>query len=156
GLVALLVGRLRGMRVVMLVQDVYPDIAVALGALREKSPMTRVLGWLSRLTLNRADRIVVLSECMRERLASRLSAVAQARIDVIHNWADGAAIVPAMTSDNPFAIEHNLTGKFVLLFSGNFGLVNEFETILDAARLLRSRSDIVFVFIGDGAQSAGI
>src|SRR5690349_8160406 len=47
GVVALLIGRLRRMRVVMLVQDVYPDIAVALGALRPDSLITKTIGWIS-------------------------------------------------------------------------------------------------------------
>src|SRR5437870_2962088 len=47
GLVALLITRLRGMRLVALVQDIYPDIAVALGTLRADSLLTHGLDWLS-------------------------------------------------------------------------------------------------------------
>jgi glycosyltransferase involved in cell wall biosynthesis len=152
GLAALVIGRLRRMRVVMLVQDVYPDIAVALGALPANGPLTGLLEWFNRQTLNRADVIVVLSECMRDRIAAKLSREAASRITVIHNWADGLAIKPLGALENPFAVEHKLDGKFVVLFSGNLGLVNEFSTVLKAARLLRQRSDIVFFFVGDGAS----
>src|SRR5215468_4002350 len=68
GIVALLIGRLRGMRSIMLVQDVYPEIAVALGALRASSPVTKLLTWTSSQVLKRSDRIVVLSDCMRRRI----------------------------------------------------------------------------------------
>jgi colanic acid biosynthesis glycosyl transferase WcaI len=156
GLVSLLIARLRRMRAVMLVQDVYPDIAVALGALRADSTVTSFLDRLNRLALNKSDRIVVLSECMRDRLASRLDPAAASRIDVIHNWADGKVIAPALTGENPFTLEHELSGRFVLLFSGNLGLVNEFKTVLEAARILRSRPEIVFVFVGEGAQAESI
>ena len=50
----------------------------------------------------------------------------------------------------------DLYGKFVVLFSGNLGLVNEFTTVLEAAKALRERTDIVFVFIGAGAKAAEV
>jgi colanic acid biosynthesis glycosyl transferase WcaI len=157
GLVALAVGRLRRMRVVMLVQDVYPDIAIALGALSDRNPATRFIDWISSRTLKRADRIVVLSQCMRDRIAGKIGAERASRIDVIHNWADGSDIRPlAKDEPNPFAEEHNLDGSFVVLFSGNLGRVNEFSTVLEAARLLRGRPDIVFLFVGDGAKNREI
>jgi colanic acid biosynthesis glycosyl transferase WcaI len=154
GLIALVIGRLRGMRVVMLVQDVYPDIAVALGTLRSRNPVTIFLDYLSRLILRRADKVIVLGECMKERVSAKIGGVARGEIDVIHNWADGAVIKPLSNEPNPFIAEHKLEGMFVVLFSGNLGRVNEFETILSAARILRERRDIVFLFIGDGAKAA--
>src|SRR5215213_1761496 len=60
GLIALIIGHMRGMRMVALVQDVYPDLAVALGTLGKRSPATLFLDYLSRLILRRADRIIVL------------------------------------------------------------------------------------------------
>jgi glycosyltransferase involved in cell wall biosynthesis len=152
GVAALLIGRLRRMRVILLVQDVYPDIAVALGALRSTSPVTKALQWISSQTLKRSDRIVVLSESMRKRITAKVGDARASRIDVIHNWADGTNILPLNDASNPFAAKHNLAGCFVVLFSGNFGRVNDFSTVLEAARLLRDRPDIVFVFVGGGAK----
>ena len=156
-LVALVIGRLRGMRVVALVQDIYPDVAVSLGALKEKSLLTCLLSRLNRWTLRGADRIVVLGECMRERIERVVGEESSARIDIIHNWADGNELGPPLGSElNPFIEEHSLKGKFVVLFSGNMGRVNEFATVLDAARLLRDQKDILFLFIGDGASASEI
>jgi len=152
GLAALLIGRLRRMRVIMLVQDVYPDIAVALGALRSGSPATKALEWISTQVLKRSDRIIVLSESMRQCIAAKVGRDSSSRIDVIHNWADGRDIRPLTETENPFVVEHNLGESFVVLFSGNMGRVNEFTTVLEAARLLRERSDIVFLFVGGGAK----
>ena len=152
GVVALIIGRLRGMRVIMLVQDVYPDIAVALGALRAASPLTNILSWVNRQVLKRSDRIIVLGDCMRQRIVDRIGIEYSPRIDVIHNWADGTDIQPLTGAHNPFVIENNLQDSFVVLFSGNFGRVNEFSTVLEAARLLRARREIVFLFVGGGAR----
>ena len=154
---ALAVCRLRRMRLVALVQDVYPDVAVRLGALSERGLATRLLDALNRLVLRSADRIIVLGECMRERISEKAGAGAEDRIDVIHNWADGEKIAPlARGEENPFREEQGLGGRFVVLFSGNFGRVNEFATVLDAARRLRAREDVLFLFVGDGARAAEI
>ncbi len=155
GLVALIIGRLRRMRVVALVQDIYPDIAVALGTVPARNPATKLLDGLNRFILRGADRIIVLSECMRDRITKKIEG-ALSRIDVIHNWADGSKISPLGEEENAFASEHNSEGKFVVLFSGNFGKVNEFQTVLDAALVLRDRSDIAFLFIGEGAKASEI
>jgi glycosyltransferase involved in cell wall biosynthesis len=155
-LVALIIGRFRGMRVVALVQDVYPDVAVSLGALKERSLLTRLLSRLNYLTLSGADRIIVLGECMRDRIQHLLGEEFSARMDIIHNWADGNELKPLDGELNHFIEEHSLKDKFVVLFSGNMGHVNEFATVLNAAHLLRDRKDILFLFIGEGARAPEI
>jgi len=153
GLVALLVARLRRMRMVTLVQDVYPDIAVALGALKAKGLLTRMLDRLNRLVLRKADRVIVLSECMRRRIVDKLGPQGEARVDVIHNWADGARIQPLGEEENSFRADHNLGAAFTVMFSGNWGRVNDFQTVLEAAKLLRERRDILFLFVGNGGRA---
>jgi len=75
---------------------------------------------------------------------------------VIHNWADGDEIKPLNGEENSFASTQNLSDKFVVLFSGNLGRVNEFQTVLEAARALRDRTGILFLFIGEGAKASEI
>jgi glycosyltransferase involved in cell wall biosynthesis len=138
GLLALLACRLRGMRLVALVEDIYPDLGVAVGTLKEGGALARLL-------------------CMRERVTAKIGPGSEERIDVIHNWADGKKIRPLAAGErNPFAEEQGLGGRFVVQFSGNFGMVNDFDTPLEAARLLKGRADIVFLFIGDGVRSGMI
>jgi colanic acid biosynthesis glycosyl transferase WcaI len=153
GLAALLVARLRRMRFVALMQDLYPDVAVALGALRADSLLTRALDRLNRFVLRKADRLIVLSECMRERIVAKVGAEREPRLEVIHNWADGATLEPLGDGENPFRLAHDLGDAFVVMFSGNWGLVNEFQTVLEAAKRLRDRRDIVFLFIGNGVRA---
>lgn len=157
GLIGLYAARLRGMRVIALVQDIYPDVAVAVGALNRDGLSTRLLDWLNRRSLRAMDRIIVLSECMHERIREKIGLENAERIDVIHNWADGRTIFPRAEGEpNHFVKEHGLRDRFVVMFSGNFGAVNEFETPLRAARRLRTRSDIIFLFIGDGVRAREI
>jgi glycosyltransferase involved in cell wall biosynthesis len=157
GLLALVVCRLRGMKLAALVEDIYPDVGVALGTFSETGLLARVLDRLNRLVLARADRIIVLGDCMREKVVAKVGVGAEGRIDVIHNWADGEKIHPLPAGEsNPFVEEHDLRDRFVVQFSGNFGMVNDFDTPLEAARLLGQRADIIFLFIGDGVRAAAI
>ena len=43
-----------------------------------------------------------------------------------------------------------------MLYAGNFGQFHNFDAILDAAKLLGGREDIVFAFVGGGAKRAGV
>lgn len=156
-LLALLVCRLRGMKLIALIQDIYPDVAIALGTLKAGSLISRVLDSLNRLVLRKADRIIVLGECMRERVAAKVGGQARARIDVIHNWADGNALEPLrQPADNPLAASSRLGAEFVVQFSGNLGRVNDFATVLDAAERLLERPEVLFQFIGDGAKAGEV
>lgn len=78
---------------------------------------------------------------------------AERAIAVIPNWADGD-IVPIDRTANRFQAKHGLIDKFIVQFSGNFGLTHDIELLLDAAKLLADRSDIVFVFVGAGAKTS--
>jgi colanic acid biosynthesis glycosyl transferase WcaI len=157
GLLALLVCRLRGMKLAALVEDIYPDVSVALGTFKEDSLLARLLDRLNRLVLSQADRVIVLGDCMRERVAAKIQPGSEGRIDVIHNWADGEKIRPLAAGErNAFVEEHGLRDRFVIQFSGNFGMVNDFDTPLKAACLLRKRADIIFLFIGDGVKAREI
>jgi colanic acid biosynthesis glycosyl transferase WcaI len=69
---------------------------------------------------------------------------------LIYDWVDTDLIRP-MGHDNPFAQEHKLTDKFVVLYAGNLGLSQGLEHVLIAAEQLADHKEIKFVFVGDGS-----
>ena len=71
---------------------------------------------------------------------------------MIHNWADGEAIQPVDRDANTLRRQWDLGGDFVVGYSGNLGRVHEFETMLDAAALLKDDRAIRFVIIGRGPR----
>ena len=102
------------------------------------------------MTIKGADRVVVLGTCMLEEVIGY--GVDPRKAKIIHNWADEKSIRPLDPNENKFRKAHGLEGKFVIMYSGNMGVVHQFEDILEVARRLRGRSDICFVFIGDGVR----
>jgi colanic acid biosynthesis glycosyl transferase WcaI len=87
---------------------------------------------------------------MRRRLIDDKGAPADRTI-IIPDWADTSAISPG-DRRNAFATAHGLVDKFVVMHSGNLGLSQSLETVVEAAKLLREVSDIQFVFQGEGVS----
>ena len=142
-------GRFR-VPLVVICQDVFPEIAVKLGRLR--NPM--VVGLLRVLiasSLRSADRVVVIGATMSRRIEEK--GVDPARIRVIPNWGDAERITP-QPRDNSWAREHGLAGRFVVMHSGNVGHAQDLDTLIRAAALLRDLDDLRIVIVGIGARHA--
>ncbi|UAJ72553.1 glycosyltransferase family 4 protein [Synechocystis sp. PCC 7339] len=137
---------------ICLIYDLYPDVAVKLGVAKEKDAIVKLWRWLNRLTWQKAEAIIVLSESMAKVIVDQQPALTE-KIKVVHNWADGVLIQPRAKIDNWFAQRHGLDQTFTVLYSGNMGRCHDLETIMEAARLL-SQQAVQFVFIGAGAKAA--
>jgi glycosyltransferase involved in cell wall biosynthesis len=147
---ALVARTLKGSRLVCWVQDLYPEVAVAMGALREGSLAARAMAAVSRAAHSRADRVVALGDAMAARCVA-----AGARADrtvVVPNWSDPASVRPVAHEANPLRAALAGGARAVVMHSGNMGRVHDVATLLGAARLLSRRGDVRFVFVGDGAR----
>lgn len=142
--------RLKRARQVNWLQDLFPEVAVILRPDLFKPALTRIAQWARDWSLKCAELNVVLSEGMARRLVAL--GINDSNIAIIPNWADDEAIAPVPHERNPLRTNWGLDGKFVVAYSGNLGRAHDVKTILDAARLLRRRSDIIFLIIGGGAR----
>jgi glycosyltransferase involved in cell wall biosynthesis len=138
----------RGSRLVCYLQDIYPDVAVALGKLR-KGLAARLLRAAFFHVYRRSDAIVVLSRDMRELLIA--GGVQPGIMQIVPNWIDTQAVSP-IKRNNRFRRIHGLENKFVVMYSGNMGLSQRLDQVLDAAEALRHREDILLALVGDGAD----
>jgi len=146
-----LVSWLRRIPFILIVHDVYPDVAVELGHTRADSLPARLWRKLNCFTFRRARFIVTVGHCMQDRISECLCPAEQSKVVVIPNWADGDAIRPLSRQKNPFYEEADLDGEFVVQYSGNMGVVHDLQTVVAGAKRLRSEP-VRFLFIGDGAQ----
>lgn len=134
----------------ILIQDVYPDILYRLNYLKRSSVIVKIWDWLNKKIYHRADKVIVNSRDQKELFVDK--GVPERKLVVIENSADVTLIKPISKKDNPFVDQYNLEDKFVVMYSGNMGLFHDMESIAEAAELLKSYSDIVFVFIGGGGK----
>lgn len=145
---------IRKARLVNWLQDLFPEIAQALKVRGVNGAVARVLRNLRDKSLRFASANVVLGERMQKKV--KHSGVAEARICIIPNWECGRAVKPVDKGNNRLAREWGLEHKFVIGYAGNMGRAHEFDTVLHAARLLKAQKDIVFLWIGGGAQRASL
>jgi colanic acid biosynthesis glycosyl transferase WcaI len=148
GLAALLAASRSGARFVFLCQDIFPEVARLLEDFHS-SVVDALLDRINRFLLGRADRVVAIGETMRQRLIDK--GADPEKVRVIHNWADCAAIVPG-PKDNAFARATGLADRFVVMHSGNVGLAQGLDMLLDAAARLHDCAGLVVAIIGRGTR----
>ncbi len=139
-------------RMIGYLQDVYPDVAVALGKVGNSWAIRRLRSALFDI-YRRCDRMVVLSKDMADLLTD--GGVAAERISIVPNWADTQTIAP-VPGVSQFREQHQLQEHFVAMYSGNLGLTQRLEEFVQAAALLKGRPDILFCFVGRGAQEGSL
>jgi glycosyltransferase involved in cell wall biosynthesis len=160
---AALIARLRGTRLVNWLQDIFPEVAEALkvgGGLG--SAAFRLIRPLRNWSLHSAHANVVVGAKMAEHL--KVEGIAREKIRIIPNWSDGTLIVPSAAAQNELRRSWALNDRFVVGYAGNLGRAHDIATIIDAMTLLHEQAinsfeddvarRINFVFVGGGAQLA--
>jgi colanic acid biosynthesis glycosyl transferase WcaI len=152
-----LVGSLLGAAVAMrhraklvnVVYDIYPDIAVETGKVR--SPLIVGAARLAEgLQYRASDLTIVLSEGFKRQLAGK--GVPEDKIAVVPVWLDPDEIRP-LDRDNEWRRAHGIPlEKSVVLYAGTIGVVSGAMVVAEAAALLRERDDILFLFVGEGEE----
>jgi colanic acid biosynthesis glycosyl transferase WcaI len=153
GLAGLLAARRSKAKFVFLCQDVFPEVATLLEDFHSPA-VNRALQWVNRFLIRKADSVIVVGETMRTRLIEGKGAD-PAKTTVIHNWADCSAIEPG-PKQSSFSLANNLAGRFVVMHSGNVGLSQNLETLIEAAEQLRRYPAIVFVIVGEGVKKSSL
>ncbi len=134
--------------------DLNPDQMIALGVISENSLPARVFDWINRRTLKRSSDVVALDRFMAERLNRKHDA--SDRMAIMPPWPHVEALEFITHDENPWRKEQDLDGKFVVMYSGNHGPSNPIGTVIEAAKALKDRGDIVFMFIGGGLQKQDV
>ena len=146
GLTGWVAGLVRRGPLVFNIQDVFPDAAVATGAITSR-PIISVASWLERVSYHRADAVTVLSDDLRDNVAAKMRSSRRERVHVIPNFVDTEAIRPAERM-TPLRDELGIGDELVVLYAGNVGFSQSLEMVVDAARAF---PDATFLINGDGA-----
>jgi glycosyltransferase involved in cell wall biosynthesis len=148
GVVAAVIGRVRGCPIAYWTMDINPDQLIALGKISADGIAARVLGAANDFILREATLVVTLDRFMSERLNRRGSF--EAKTVVIPPWPHEDSLEPVPPAVNPFRAQHGLQDKVVIMYSGNHSPSNPLTTLLEAAVHFRSDSRLAFVFVGGG------
>src|SRR5204863_4303484 len=132
GLVGAFVARVRHVPFVLGCQDITPEAPIITGDLSNPA-LIRVLAASARRIFRSAAAVVSIGRDMNRRL-EHLGVPAD-KIHLIPNWFDGSLVAP-LTGPSSFRSEHGWDDRFVVMHSGNIGLGQDLNTLIDAAALL--------------------
>ncbi|MBL8564823.1 MAG: glycosyltransferase family 4 protein [Hyphomicrobiaceae bacterium] len=161
----------RGARLVNWLQDIFPEVALALGIGRRR--LGRLAFSMLKSARNLSLRCAAMNVVLGDRMADHVAGlgVLRKRIRIVPNWANGALIHQVSRESNSLKRSWGLDGDFVVGYSGNLGRAHDYATFLDAIlRIERSpwansetigadtslnrsvQRRIRWLFIGGGAQ----
>lgn len=153
GAAGLALQRLKAAPFVFEVRDLWPESAVALGELSNP----RAIAWagkLEHLCYNRASRIVVVTEGIRQHLLAR--GYPASKLALIPNGANTDLYRPQPVN---LALRRRLgiaDDAFVVIYTGLHGLAHGLETVLLAAQRLQHDTGIHFLLVGDGPEKSAL
>jgi glycosyltransferase involved in cell wall biosynthesis len=141
-------GKRRDVPFIMEVRDLWPAIFVELGILKNKYLIRALERWEMSL-YRKASRIVTVTEAFRHNLIER--GISPEKIVTIPNGADIDFWTPIKIS-NELRHKLNIDGKFIVLYIGAHGISHALIKIIDSAEKLKEEKNILFLFVGEGAE----
>jgi lipopolysaccharide/colanic/teichoic acid biosynthesis glycosyltransferase/glycosyltransferase involved in cell wall biosynthesis len=151
GLAAIVIAAVRRIPFVYDIQDLWPDTLAATGMVTSRAVL-RIIDVLCGMVYARAGRIIVQSPGFKRVLVER--GVPPAKIDVIHNWANDAAVLLSGESGSDGGRKKYsaaFAGRFNIVYAGNMGPSQGIETVLHAAKLVEAvEPRVQFVLVGGG------
>jgi putative colanic acid biosynthesis glycosyltransferase WcaI len=147
GVVSWLLGVRWGAPSVYKVAELYPDMAIRQGALRGAF-MIGLFKRIEQLVYRRNAMIVPIAETFTRLIRQRN--VPDAKLRTIPDCVDLDVYRP-LPRQNAFAVEHRLLDEFVVLYGGNIGFFQDWESVVHAAQQVADLP-IRFVIVGDGGR----
>jgi glycosyltransferase involved in cell wall biosynthesis len=144
--------KIRKQKYHLIIWDLYPDVLINFGTLKESSLIIRAWKKLNTNCFSNASTIFTLGK----HLADAIGKYTAQRTTIIPNWVNSDFLKPLPKSQNPFAIQYNLLDKLVVMYSGNLGMTHDIESIVETAEMLKEHTDIHFIIIGDGVKKVKI
>ncbi len=143
---ALLIRALTGKKLVLWVQDLWPETVEAVGAVKSKFLLS-LLGSLVRFIYKRCDKIMVSSEAFTTSVV-KWGGLPE-KIVYVPNWAEP---FPVLTNSPPWVSA--LPPGFLISFAGNLGQAQDLKTLVEAAVLVKEDPDIKWIIAGEGSEKA--
>ena len=145
---AILLSRLWRTPYVFDVEDLQPDSAGDLGML--PSWAVKLLYQLESAAYRHAALVTTLTEGMRQRIVDK--GIARERVELLEPRMDDSLTGISAEEGSAFRRKYQIDHQFLVTYSGNMGVKQGLDVVLDAAALSRSDSSMLFLLVGDGTD----
>lgn len=151
GALAALVKKIKKVPFVYNLQDIFPDSLAGTGLAKKGGVLWKIGRVIEDFTYRNADKIIVISEDFKRNIMAK--GVPEEKIVVVYNWVDEEAVKHVAREDNKLFDTYGLDrSKFYITYSGNIGLTQNMDMLLEVAKELETAEpEIQFVLIGEGA-----
>jgi glycosyltransferase involved in cell wall biosynthesis len=152
---AYMTGLLKRVPWVFELRDIWPESIRVVGAMKH-SKLLDLLEKVELFLYRKASAIVSVTHAFRTSLMKR--GVNGGKIHVVTNGVDTSRFSPR-DKDTELLHQHGLQGKFVAGYIGTHGLAHALDTLLDAAKTLKTASDgdrFRIILLGDGANKSAL
>jgi len=153
GISAITLSKIKRVPFVLEVRDLWPESAVATGALNNKT-LLNILYWLEYKLYKLSKKIVVLTPAFKENIEKRFPEFI-GKIEIITNGAD-FSIMDSDAQRKEIREQNEWHGKKVFAYFGAHGLANDLMQVVEAAKEMQNYTNILFVLIGDGMQKKSL
>ena len=132
-------------------QDIFPDSLAGTGLAKKGSILWKIGRVVENFTYKHADKIIVISEDFKRNIMAK--GVPEDKIVVVYNWVDQNAVVNVDRSENKLIAKYGIDpSKFYIEYSGNIGLTQNMDMLLDVMKELKdSHPEIGLILVGEGA-----
>ena len=131
-------------------QDIFPDSLAGTGLAKKDGLLWKIGRVIENFTYRNADKIIVISEDFKRNIMAK--GVPEDKIVVVYNWVDEEAVKHVPREENKLFDAYVLDrSKFYITYSGNIGLTQNMDMLLEVAKELEEDPNIQFVLIGEGA-----
>lgn len=157
GLPGVVLARRWGVPLVFNIQDVFPDVAVEVGAITSPR-VIRAAAALERWLYRHSDAVTVLSDDLAANVTAKLGPADAHRVRVIPNFVDTERVTPG-DRRNAYRDEYGLGDATVVTYAGNLGYSQPVELLLEAARRFVDEPpevEVRFVINGGGSARASL
>lgn len=137
-------------KVVFNIYDIFPGEAYVNGSIKNKF-IYDSLAFIQKYLYKKCDFFFVLSEDMKNTLITL--GVESKKISVTPVWFEENNIYYVEKEKNKFALKYNLdpTKKYIQ-YAGSIGVAYDFDFVIDIAKKLEYRKDIIFQIVGEGIK----
>ncbi len=144
-----------GCPMVLNVQDVFPDVAITVGALNSRQ-LIGLARRLERTAYRAADAVTVLSTDLQENITTKVAGLScPPMVETIPNFVDTDNLRP-LDRLTEYRRENRLGDRMVVMYAGNLGHSQSLDLVVEAARRHRNRDDLVYVINGGGVRAEEI
>lgn len=145
-------------KMIYCIQDYNPEQIIATGYVKAGKVLKAAM-WMDKRSCRKSDLVITVGRDLVETLKKRFEGKSVPKHTMINNWIDEKGIYP-LSADNPGVVEfhdkYGLTGKYIIMYSGNIGLYYDLEGLIKVIEKFRGVKtpdgrDVVFAFVGAGS-----